>query len=85
VLLALLLCGCSTIVGTRTKDGDLTLTSHRFLWASEGISFSLSDTNGLTTSLKVQKSSSDATSIDAVFNGMERLGVKAAKAAGGVP
>lgn len=72
-------CGCSTIVGTRAADGALTITSHRFFWTSEGIEFSLADTNRLVTTLKVQKSSTDSTAVAAVFSGLQSLGVSTVK------
>jgi len=71
--------GCSTIVGTRDADGKLTIASHRFFWTSEGIAFSLTDTNGLTTSLAVAKSSTDTSAINAVFTGLQAIGVQAVK------
>ncbi|HRV30747.1 MAG TPA: hypothetical protein P5169_03480 [Kiritimatiellia bacterium] len=79
VTAALATAGCAMIEGTRSPDGSLTVSSRRFLWSSEGISFGLRDTNGFQTTLAVQKSSTDATAINAVFSGLQALGVSAAK------
>lgn len=82
IALASLACaGCVQVSGTRTADGTITISTHRFFWASEGIDFATSvKTNGLlTANLKVSKSSTDTASIAAVFTGMKELGVSAAK------
>jgi heat shock protein HslJ len=79
--LALALTSCVSVSGTRNADGSITIASHRLFWASEGIDFQTTvATNGvLAASLKVAKSSTDATSIGAVFTGLQALGVSAAK------
>lgn len=71
--------GCCSVEGTRSADGSLSIRSTRVFWASEGIDFSLTDTNRITTSLKVQKSSTDSTAIANVFTGLQNLGITAAK------
>ena len=55
-----LLTGCVKVSGTKTANGDLKISSHRFVWASEGIDFSVKDDKGFTTSLKVAKSKPDS-------------------------
>ncbi len=73
LLACLALCGCVVVSGTRTApDGTVTqMHTSRFLWASEGIDFSLATaTNGtLTTGLKVAKSNPDAAALEAVSRG----------------
>lgn len=72
-VLGLLCAGCANITGTRGPDGSLSIQSQRFLWASEGIEFSLRDTNGFKTTLNVKKSSSHAEAIAAAFAGAKDL------------
>lgn len=69
-LLLLALCGCVQVSGTRKANGDLSINTHRFFWQSEGISFTLKDTNGLAVTLSVQKSSVDSTALSAVAEGV---------------
>jgi hypothetical protein len=64
--------GCSAISGTRKPDGTLTITSHRLLWASEAIDFSVADTNAFKTTLKVQKSNADAQALGAIAEGVAK-------------
>ena len=66
--LALLAAGCSSIIGSRQlADGSrLTISAQRLLWASEGIDTTVIETNGLSFSLKVQKSGVDSQALGAV-------------------
>ena len=57
--LALLSAGCNSINGTKSADGSLKIRANRFMWASEGVDFSVKDEKGFTTTLKVAKSKSD--------------------------
>lgn len=70
--LGLVAVGCVSINGTRTApDGSvLTIKTTRFAWASEGINFTLQDTNGFKTTLAVQKSTVDSAAIGAVAKGV---------------
>ena len=72
ILIPLILSGCVQVSGTRKPDGTLSINTHRFFWASEGISFTTSSgSNGnFITSLSVQKSSVDAAAIGAVAQGV---------------
>jgi hypothetical protein len=81
--LALLLTGCVQVTGTRSADGALSINTHRFFWASEGISFTLANsTNGvMSTTLTVQKSSVDAAAITAMATLAGQLVGQAAVAA----
>jgi hypothetical protein len=81
LLLATLLSGCAFVKGTRGSDGTLSISSQRLLWASEGIDFSVTESNRLTATLKVQKSSPDAQSIHEVFTGVGAIMGSAAAAA----
>jgi hypothetical protein len=74
-----LLTGCVQISGTRTKDGALSINTHRFFWASEGINFTVADTNGFSTTLSVSKSSVDSVAIGAVAQGVAAGLVKGVK------
>lgn len=76
---ALVLNGCAFIEGTRYVDGTMTVRSSRLLWASEGIDFGVTDTNGFTTHLKVERSNPDAQAIGAVAEGAARGAVQGAK------
>jgi hypothetical protein len=69
--LLLILTGCVQVSGKRSPDGTLTVSTHRFLWVSEGISFRLTEgTNGsLTTTLSVKHSSTDDAALAAVVQG----------------
>ena len=71
-LALLALCGCANVTGSRVApDGSkLQITSTRFFWSSEGIQFTLADTNGFRTTLSVQRSSVDAAAIQAVAAGV---------------
>lgn len=66
--------GCSSTRGRRTtKDGSvLTVSNHRFFWASEGVDFTVRDTNGFSASLSIQKSNPDAQAIGAVAEGVAK-------------
>lgn len=66
----LIAAGCVQVSGTRKPDGTLAINTHRFLWASEGINFTLKDTNNLSVTLTVQKSSVDSTALAAVAQGV---------------
>jgi hypothetical protein len=70
LLVALLFCGCVQVSGTRKSDGTLSINTHRFFWQSEGINFTLKDTNNLSVTLSVQKSSVDSTALGAVAQGV---------------
>ena len=67
----LFLTGCVQVSGTRSPDGTITISTHRFLWTSEGIAFTLDEgTNGsLSTTLTVNKSSTDDAALAAVVQG----------------
>jgi hypothetical protein len=66
------LAGCVQVSGTRKPDGTLQVSTHRFFWSSEGINFSTtSASNGnFSTTLSVQKSSTDAAALGAVAAGV---------------
>lgn len=64
--------GCSAISGTRKPDGTLTITSHRLLWSSEAIDFSVADTNQFKAGLKVKKSNVDAEALSAIAEGVAK-------------
>lgn len=70
LLFLIVLCGCVQVSGTRKPDGTLAINTHRFFWASEGINFTLKDTNNLAVTLSVQKSSVDSTALAAVAQGV---------------
>lgn len=53
------------VSGTRHTDGRLVVTSWRFLWKSEAISFTAGDTN-FNATLRIGKSATDAESTAAV-------------------
>lgn len=57
-VICLLLCSCSMVSGTRHADGRLVVTSWRFLWKSEAVRFTASDTNFVAV-LSIGKSSTD--------------------------
>lgn len=73
-LLIPLVAGCAYITGTRTApDGSrLSITSSRLLWSSEGVKSSVTDSNGLSFTLEVQKSNPDAQAIGAVAEGVAK-------------
>lgn len=82
MVLAMLVCtGCSYTHGTRTApDGSrLEIRNRRFIWASEGVSLSVVDTNGITVQLRLQRSSPDAAAMAAIAEGAARGAVKAVK------
>lgn len=68
----LTLSGCVQVSGTKTADGSLKVSTHRFFWASEGIDFSVKDEKGFSTGLKVSKSTVDAAAISAVAEGFAK-------------
>lgn len=67
-----LLAGCAHITGARrAPDGSvLAISSTRFLWDSEGVNFTLTDTNGISVGLGVTKSNPDADAIKAIADGV---------------
>lgn len=74
VVLGLLLAGCCMTEGSRqAPDGSL-LKIHnvRFFWASEGVNFTLRDTNGVAVSLALQRSTVDAAALSAVAEGVAK-------------
>jgi len=73
--------GCVQVSGTKSAIGELKVNTHRFLWASEGIDFSVKDTNGFNTSLKVNKSQVDTEAIAAIAAGIAQGMGTAAKTA----
>jgi hypothetical protein len=80
-LLLIVCVGCAVVKGSRSPDGTLSISSQRFLWSSEGIAFSVNESNRFTTTLSVQKSSPDAQSIHEVFSGVGAIMGSAAAAA----
>lgn len=66
-----LLTGCSFTKGTRTtRNGDiLTVQNQRFFWSSQGINFTVRDTNGFSASLSIEKSNPDAQALEATARG----------------
>lgn len=68
------LTGCSVTKGIRVaKDGStLAVTNRRLLWNSEGVDFTVKDTNGFAVSLSIQKSNPDAQAIGAVAEGVAK-------------
>ena len=68
------LAGCVQVTGTRKPDGTLNIATHRFLWASEGITFQTSEnSNGVfSTTLAVQKSNADAQALGAIAEGVAK-------------
>ena len=81
ILALLALTGCVQVSGTRAPDGTLTVNTHRFFWASEGIAFTLTEATNKTLSatLSVQKSSVDAAALQAVAQGVAAGMVQGAK------
>lgn len=71
---SLILVGCSFTQGTRTApDGSkLTVRNTRFLWASEGVTFGVTDTNGFRVDLSIRKSRPDIEAIGAVAEGVAK-------------
>lgn len=76
-LVSLIFAGCAAIEGIRYPDGTIEVRSRRYLWASQGIDFSVKDTNGLTATLKVQRSNPDADTFGAISEGAVRGAVMA--------
>jgi hypothetical protein len=78
---AFLLTGCSSITGTRVApDGSrLLISSHRALWKSERIEFSMKDASGVEVGLKVGKSQPDSKSVEALAAGVAAGVVKGLK------
>lgn len=72
VIVCLCCAGCVQVSGTRSPDGTLTVNTHRFLWASQGIAFTLNEgTNGsLSTTLSVNNSSVDDAALQAIVQGV---------------
>ncbi len=73
ILLCLAACaGCSSTDGfRRLPDGSvLEIHNTRVIWASEGIDFGVTDTNGFTAKLSIQKSSPDAQTAQAIARGV---------------
>ncbi len=68
------LSGCAYVTGTRqAPDGSvLRISSVRWLWQSEGVNFTLSDTNGVRVGLSLAKSNPDAAAIGAAAEGVAR-------------
>lgn len=54
------------VSGTRHADGRLVVTSWRCLWKSEAIKFSIAESNQLTATLSVGKSSTDDEAVAAI-------------------
>jgi len=81
ILAALLAAGCSSIIGSRQlADGSrLTISANRLLWASEGIDTTVVETNGLSFSLKVQKSNVDSQALGAVTEAAVKAAIQGAK------
>jgi hypothetical protein len=79
--LALLVAGCSSIIGSRQlADGSrLTISAQRLLWASEGIDTTVVETNGLSFSLKVEKSNVDSQALGAVTEAAVKAAIQGAK------
>jgi hypothetical protein len=71
---AVLVSGCAHLSGERTAtDGSrLAIRSTRILWASEGIKSTVTDANGLSFTLSVDKSNPDAQAIGAAAEGVAR-------------
>lgn len=67
-----LLTGCSYVSGQR---GDVKVTSLRFLWKSENISFAVADTN-FNATLAIGKSRSDEESIRLAAEAAVKAAVK---------
>ena len=74
ILPLLLLAGCVQVSGHRSPDGALTISTHRLLWSSEGITFTTSSAadGKFVTTLTVQKSNPDAQAIGAVAEGVAK-------------
>ncbi len=81
IFAGLLATGCSSITGMRQlADGSrLTISASRLLWASEGIDASVAETNGLSFSLKVQKSGVDAQALGVVTEAAVKGAIQGAK------
>ena len=70
IVAPLLFTGCVGIAGERTApDGSkLKITANRFLWFSQNMEFTTKTTDGVSVSLKAEKSSSDAVAVEALAN-----------------
>jgi len=77
---ACFLTGCCSVSGQKVlPDGStLSIKSTRWFWSTEGLAFSVTDSNGFTTTLSTQKSSVDVAAINAVIDGMIQAAAKAA-------
>ena len=68
IMVAVALCGCVNVAGTRTApDGSkLTIRATRVLWVSQDLSFSTKTEDGTTVTLKAANSRSDVEAVQAL-------------------
>ena len=78
-MVVIILTGCVQVSGSRKPDGTLSITSHRFFWASQGINFTVGDTNGLKVLLQVNTSTVDSAALQAIAQGVAAGVVQGAK------
>lgn len=68
---ALAASGCTSVVGTRSPEGALTITAKAPMFSSvEGLAFTATDQNGFSTTLSLQKQSVDSEAIKSLSSGM---------------
>ena len=73
VILTVICAGCSSVTGTRSPQGALTIHATGFLVDTSGLTFKATDQNGFTTSLSLTSQTPDSTAIATLSSGLVTL------------
>ena len=77
-LMMLGVAGCTSVTATRNSNGTATIKADSFMTSVDGMQFTYTDTNGVATSLNLQKAGVDNQALTTVTGGlieMAKIGV----------
>ena len=72
-LLAFAFAGCTHVKGSRTANGVLTIDASSFMTSVDGMQFAVTDANGFTTTLDLQKAGMDNQALTTVTGGLLKM------------